>query len=600
MNSIINQFRQKITKEHGYTIILGIISLFFAKKFAKMIRISIKRKEYKAAVKNFINNRNEKIAAFIKKYGEEVPQNIQKQIINLSLTNLAAGIKKGKFTSRQAVISYCLRSANFGKDHNVLANILFEEAVEDATKKDEQLASFTILPPLYGVPFSVKEHLKVKGLPITAGYSRMTSAKTATEDCSAVELLRNNGAIPIMSSNIPQGLFSIFTSNAVYGTAKNPWDKSRTVGGSSGGEAGLVATKCTPFGLGSDSGGSLRIPSQFCGVYAFKPTGRRISKKGRVGTTLSEVEAFREAEASIGPIGRNVDDLVLVSRSILGKYESDPYNYYSPFDDKKLERGATNKFNIAYMDQSQSCEVAPAIRNAIIETVNELKSRGHNVFPITFDEIDRLNHVMFDLYMALGKLSLKVGLKEERHLDLHKWRMKLQNLSHTELKLLCNYYDFKGEKRLSQWAWSLRAKSLIEFFTCVREKETIRNKFTQIWTEKKIDILLTPVFPLTAPKPEDIEKILPYLTFCSLTNAFDMPSGTIPVRQVTAEEEIFVSKFNDSISNIYRNNIQGSKGLPIGIQISTMSYEDELCLGFMKQIEEIFQFHKFAEAIELD
>jgi len=163
------------------------------------------------------------------------------------------------------------------------------------------------------------------------------------------------------------------------------------------------------------------------------------------------------------------------------------------------------------------------------------------------------------------------------------------------LSALCKYYILKGERRLSNFAWNIRPKSLPEFFGGVRQKEVIRNRFTQVWNEKKIDVLIMPVFPLPAVRAEDGENLLQFLTFNLPASAFDMPAGTVPIRCVKPEEEVFASRYKDSTADIYTNSIKGSSGLPIGIQVVSMSFEDEMCLAAMKHIEDIFKFHKMAD-----
>ena len=131
------------------------------------------------------------------------------------------------------------------------------------------------LPVLKGVPVSIKDHITVKNIPNTLGFTSLTNNKK-NFDSLIVKVLISQGAIPFVSSNIPQGIFNIDSSNSLWGKAENPWNRTKVVGGSSGGEAALVASRSSPFGIGSDVGGSIRIPSTFCGVYGFKPTSLRI------------------------------------------------------------------------------------------------------------------------------------------------------------------------------------------------------------------------------------------------------------------------------------------------------------------------------------
>ena len=135
-----------------------------------------------------------------------------------------------------------------------------------------------------GIPFTVKDHLKVDGLIETCGFSDNITA--SYENSEVVSLLIKEGCTPFAHTNVPLGLFNIETGNHVWGKSTNPYKRFFTVGGSSGGEVAAVATKCSAFGLASDTAGSAKIPAAYCGVVGFKPTGsKRLSTKGRVGVS---------------------------------------------------------------------------------------------------------------------------------------------------------------------------------------------------------------------------------------------------------------------------------------------------------------------------
>jgi len=293
-----------------------------------------------------------------------------------------------------------------------------------------------------------------------------------------------------------------------------------------------------------------------------------------------------------------LDDLVLVTQALLQKYGKDPSLAFKPFDEENYERGQASKLTVAYIDETPNCEVFPAIKNVLLETIAELKSRGYKVLALPYPELDNLNDVMFDLFMTMGSIPLSTALADEEPAAFNKWRMKLHSFPKPLLPLLYKYYILKGEKRLSQTAWRYRPKSLMEFFELAKQKEMLKLQFLKVWVEKQIDVLLMPAFPTTALYDNDSEKLLSLLPFNTVTNVVDMPAGFVPIRRVKAEEELMNSRFQDSISKTYEKNITGSRGLPVGLQVAAMSFEDELCLGFMKQLENIFKFHELPPAAE--
>ncbi len=130
-------------------------------------------------------------------------------------------------------------------------------------------------------------------------------------DNDVVAILKEHGGVIVFAnSNVPQCLFAVESRNNIYGGAINPWNRIYTCGGSSGGQAGMISARCSPFGIASDSAGSIRIPAAFCGVFSFKPTGRRISKNGRLNLNGYVGGSFKDLETSIGSMSRNLEDLI--------------------------------------------------------------------------------------------------------------------------------------------------------------------------------------------------------------------------------------------------------------------------------------------------
>jgi len=132
------------------------------------------------------------------------------------------------------------------------------------------------------------------------------------EDADFVTVLKNKGAIPFVKTNVPVLCFSYHSSNHIFGTGENPWNWGRTIGGSTGGEAGLIAANCSPFGIGSDAGGSLRVPASFCGVVSFMPTPKWVSLYGHRVYTGAHHYHIEPAHVCLGPVTWNVDDAKLI------------------------------------------------------------------------------------------------------------------------------------------------------------------------------------------------------------------------------------------------------------------------------------------------
>jgi Asp-tRNA(Asn)/Glu-tRNA(Gln) amidotransferase A subunit family amidase len=204
---------------------------------------------------------------------------------------------------------------------NAYCTVAAEEARDAATAAEVALLSGEALGPLHGVPVSVKDLIFTRRLLTTAG-SRLLADHVPEEDAVAVERLRGAGAIIVGKTNTPEFGFKGVTDNPLFGATRNPWDLTRTPGGSSGGAAAAVAAGLGPLALGSDGGGSIRIPASFCGIYGLKPSfGRVPSGPGLPGwETLSHT----------GPLTRTVRDAALMLDVLAGPDDRDRHSLPAP------------------------------------------------------------------------------------------------------------------------------------------------------------------------------------------------------------------------------------------------------------------------------
>jgi len=182
---------------------------------------------------------------------------------------------------------------------------------------------------LHGVPFSVKDSIEVAGTVSTAGTVGRAAAQKSEQDATLVLQLRQAGGIPIAKTNLPDMLFAFESDNLVFGRTNNPYDVTRTSGGSSGGEAALIAACGSPIGLGSDAAGSVRVPAAFCGIASLKPTSGRLSRTGHFPPRGGWIERLWQ----IGPMARRVEDLGVMMRLLVGSGDSDPTVVSMPFAD---------------------------------------------------------------------------------------------------------------------------------------------------------------------------------------------------------------------------------------------------------------------------
>lgn len=196
-------------------------------------------------------------------------------LTRLGAAELASSIAAGDVSARETVDAHIERIEEVDGQLNAVVLRRFDAARREAEDADAARRRGEQLGPLHGVPVTIKDQFHVAGLPTTFGMARLAD-RIAEQDGPMVAALRDAGAIVLGKTNVPPALGAIETDNAVFGRTNNPWDLERTPGGSSGGDAALVAAAGIPLSLGADFGGSLRIPAAWCGVCSLTPTIPRL------------------------------------------------------------------------------------------------------------------------------------------------------------------------------------------------------------------------------------------------------------------------------------------------------------------------------------
>ncbi len=248
----------------------------------------------------------------------------------LSASEMARAIRAGSLSST-AIVSSCLRRLRaVNPSINAVFQVQADAALQQAADADAAIKQGRPTGALHGVPFTLKDLYDTKGVVTTAG-SRVWANRVPDTDATVAERLKSAGAILLAKSNTPELSLSDECNSPVYGRTNNPFDLDRTTGGSSGGAAAIVAAGGVPFDVGSDVGGSVRLPAHFCGVAGFKPTLGRIPITGHTPAYGGVFTGFSHA----GPIARSVDDLALLVRVLSGPDYLDPLAVDVPLGDSE-------------------------------------------------------------------------------------------------------------------------------------------------------------------------------------------------------------------------------------------------------------------------
>ncbi len=586
-------------------LVLIFISFLSAKKILSLLSKSFKNSNIIAKGKSHREKRNKKIEQFLQKHQNSITKEKAKEIISLDACSLLKEIHSQKITSFEATLAYSLRAAQYGKENNWITEVLFEEALEEAKFADERIKKNNIENkpnlPLDGLPLSIKDNFKIKNNFSTIGLCAFTSAKNAdgsytyqfNEDGYFVKIMREKGAVIFVKTNVPQNMLAVESTNNLWGASKNPWNETRTCGGSSGGEGGLIGGFCSPIGIGTDIGGSIRIPAVFCGIYGFKPTATRLSRMGLVSINGTNFGSNLSILPVLGPMARSSQDLVFMMRQLFGSFEKDFYCNNSKFNEelyaKALEMQAGKKPKIAFITRMNHCEFAPELKIALDEIKQKLLNLGFLCEDLTYN---------FDELLQIGKKVLinsgaaedvERSLGDEKELHYYQKYLQVRKTPNFLIKLLGWIFKIRGNKRMAEIANSCLKLDQNEYLFNIKRLQELKSAFIEDFAHNKYAAVVCPVLPHYAFKIGTGDKTANFIDLSFIFNLLDMPSGVVPI-SLSEGLEYKVSKSDDCYDYLMENC--SIKGLPVCVQVAALPGKDEISLRILEEIDQFYRFDK--------
>ncbi|KAL9598083.1 MAG: hypothetical protein Q9219_004714 [cf. Caloplaca sp. 3 TL-2023] len=496
---------------------------------------------------------------------------------------LAAAIRSKRYTAFEVTVAFCKRAAISNQLLSTLTELLFTSALSRARFLDAHLAR-TGLPmgPLHGLPISVKDTFHIAGVDSTAGICAL-AFQPASQNAPLVETLLAAGAIIHCKTNVPQTLLALHSVNNLFGRVLNPRNRKLwTAGGSSGGEGALVAMRGCAMGVGTDVGGSIRIPAFVNGVLGFKPGKGRVSAKGH---TTGQLDAAGKVglEVVVGPIARRLDDIALFMEVVeVGRmWEQDPeilfqekwWSGYAPTQqfsmEQKLEKG---QLRVGILWDDGISTILPPIRAMLAQLAAKMAETGIHILPVDpyksgFSECQSLVNKFFSVEGNTHLLSLVESTNE----PLIPW--------------LANRLKRKQPATVDQ----LR--------TLHSRKLELETRFLTLWKggdvqgeEGGIDFLICPVAPHPVPPPDRWNAI-------GYTSAFvllDYPAGVVQVGTVgegdlEGDVEGEVRGEWDKVNRrLWEPGMRrGYLGSPLAVQVVAPKGRERRCWEAMRIVEGI-------------
>jgi Asp-tRNA(Asn)/Glu-tRNA(Gln) amidotransferase A subunit family amidase len=453
----------------------------------------------------------------------------------LSAVSMAEQVRLKKLSPVELVSAHLARIERLNPRINAFVQVDAEGARRQARAAEDAVARGEKLGPLHGVPLSIKSSIEVESLRCEAG-TKLRAGFVARQDAPLVSRLRKAGAIILGTTNAPELLMAWETDNLLYGRTNNPWDLSRTPGGSSGGEAAAIAAGCSAGGVGSDGGGSIRVPAHFSGICGLKPTPGRIPATGHFPTSVGPFALL----GVVGPMARTIEDLKVLFEVMQGPDDGDPSSVPVPV--RWLQREDLKKLRIGYFEDDGRTPVTVETRAALRTAAEALTRAGFRVEPFRPEGLEPARRLWWQLFGIAGGMLLG-PMTSGREADLSPVLKQFSSWVAAEP-------THTGQTLLDTWI----------------KRDVIRMEI--FFQMREYPILLCPVAAIPAfrhgERSWNIDgRIVEYLDAWSYTEWFNLlgtPAAAVPFGR-------------------------SKEGLPIGVQIVARPWEEELVLAVAAELE---------------
>jgi len=450
-----------------------------------------------------------------------------------SLAELSRQIRNKEITPQELAEQHLQRIEKLQPELNCLVHVDADSVRRSAHAAGEAILRGDAIGSLHGVPVTVKSSIDVRGWPCAAG-SLLRKEYRPGSDAVLVQRLRTAGAILLANTTTPEFLMAYETNNRLTGKTSNPWNKEFSSGGSSGGEAAAIAAGCSAGGVGSDGGGSVRVPAHFCGICGLKPTPGRIPATGHYPASNSSFGWL----GVVGPMARTVGDLKILFEVLRGPDAGDALT--APVEIREW-RASGKKLRIGILEGDGLGRVTPETQMAVRQAAQLLAYAGFELEPFRLNHLERVLELWWFFFgMVVSELFLEeIRGREELLSAIFREYMEVARPAGTQ------------------------AMSMLEFVVKCAARDRERERILRAMRD--VPILLSPV---------------------SAGPAFRHGEGTYQPG----------AGYRDTMRHSQWLNLAGfpgvavpmgksTEGLPIGVQIIARPYEDELALAVAEQLE---------------
>ncbi|MFO1339893.1 MAG: amidase family protein [Burkholderiaceae bacterium] len=496
----------------------------------------------------------------------------------LGAAGLARAIAAGEIGALEATEAQIERLEAANARLNAITVRRYDAARAEARAVDARRAHGQALPPLAGVPMTVKDCIDLAGTPSTFGLP-WRRERLAAADEPHIARLRAAGAIPLAKTNVAQLLLSYESQNPLWGRSLHPENAERAPGGSSGGEAALVAAGGSLLGIGTDIGGSVRVPAHACGIAAFKPTAGRCDDPGEYSLHAGQ----RAIRSQIGALARRVEDLVLAMRHLpAGPDEGVP---------ALAEPGSVDVrgLRVAWFDDDGEFPAAPACRRAASEAAQALARAGARVDRLPAFPFGALFDLSFELWTADRGRHLKRALAGGPADPNLKTLLALAGLPLPVQAAMGAALRALGQPSMARLMGHLGRDAVHDHWSRVQSLVVLRRACRRLLDDApggSIDLLLGPPCALPAYRHGTARDLGTAGAYALAANALGWPAGVVPWTRVRQGEESDRPVGRDRIQALAREVERGSAGLPVGVQLIGKPWRDHQVLAAMQALQD--------------
>lgn len=469
-----------------------------------------------------------------------------RELCFLTLAEQARLIRDRKVSPVEVVGSVLRQIERIDGRINAYITVMGETALSESRQAEAEIARGNYRGPLHGIPIALKDLFYTKGIRTTAG-SKILRDFVPGEDATAVTRLREAGAVIVGKTNMHEFAFGPLNTNPHYGDVHNPWDLSRVTGGSSGGSAAAAATFMCSAALGSDTGGSIRIPASFCGLFGIKPTYGRVSRYGAIPCAWSL--------DNVGPLARTAKDGALVLAAIAGWDPMDPASSRKPVPDYATTLSQpVSGLKVAVLQEYMTDPMEPEVVAGVRTALEVLRQLGMRVEEISVPKVDS----------AIGA-STAILYSE-----------------------VASYHEENMRTRPEDFGPDVRARleqglmiAATDYVKAQRVRRMLIDRFQGLM--RRYDAIVCPTEPATAPRLD--QEVVQY-------------DGLVEPRPATATRHTRLFNLTSQPAASVPCGF-ASNGLPIGMQIATAPFAEATALRIAHAYQSSTDWHKRVPAVAL-